>query len=82
MTQNHLSIKVFGELFGAGVFVTTVVAGSVAITKPFKVNHIKHDVIIISLTMFLTKKHEIKKWKKAKSDNLTISTFSLTLIKR
>ncbi|XP_023334030.1 mitochondrial sodium/calcium exchanger protein isoform X2 [Eurytemora carolleeae] len=28
---------VFGELFGAGVFVTTVVAGSVAITKPFKV---------------------------------------------
>ena len=53
MTQNHPSIKVFGELFGAGVFVTTVVAGSVAITKPFKVNH---DVIIISLTMFLTKK--------------------------
>ena len=45
----------FGELFGAGVFVTTVVAGSVAITKPFKVNHIKNVMLIISLTMFLTK---------------------------
>ncbi len=28
---------VFGALFGAGVFVTTVVAGTVAITQPFKV---------------------------------------------
>ena len=27
---------VFGELFGAGVFLTTVVAGSVTITQPFK----------------------------------------------
>lgn len=27
---------VFGELFGAGVFLTTVVAGSVSITQPFK----------------------------------------------
>jgi sodium/potassium/calcium exchanger 6 len=25
-----------GELFGAGVFVTTVVAGSICIAKPFK----------------------------------------------
>ena len=48
-------LLVFGELFGAGVFVTTVVAGSVAITKPFKVNHIKNVMLIISLTMFLTK---------------------------
>ncbi len=48
-------LLVFGELFGAGVFVTTVVAGSVAITKPFKVNHIKNDMILISLTMFHTK---------------------------
>ena len=29
---------VFGGLFGAGVFVTTVVAGSVTLTKPFKVS--------------------------------------------
>ena len=27
---------VFGELFGAGVFVTTVVAGTVCVIKPFK----------------------------------------------
>ena len=27
---------VFGELFGAGVFLTTVVAGSVVVTQPFK----------------------------------------------
>ena len=27
---------VFGELFGAGVFLTTVVAGSVSVTQPFK----------------------------------------------
>ena len=28
---------VFGELFGAGIFVTTAVAGAVCITKPFHV---------------------------------------------
>ena len=37
---------VFGELFGAGVFVTTIVAGSVAVTKPFKVNIIYEAVCL------------------------------------
>ena len=31
-----ISELLLGELFGAGVFVTTVVAGSICIVKPFK----------------------------------------------
>ncbi len=34
---------VFGALFGAGVFVTTVVAGTVAITQPFKVRKLQYS---------------------------------------
>ena len=43
---------VFGELFGAGVFVTTIVAGSVAVTKPFKVNII-YVIVIRCLSDFM-----------------------------
>ena len=32
----YIILKVFGSLFGAGVFVTTCVAGAVSIAKPFK----------------------------------------------
>ena len=34
--SNHFSELLLGELFGAGVFVTTVVAGSICIAQPFK----------------------------------------------
>ena len=50
---------VFGELFGAGVFVTTIVAGSVAVTKPFKVNIIYVTVIrCLSVWFFVTANKE------------------------
>ena len=67
-------LLVFGELFGAGVFVTTVVAGSVAITKPFKVKHRKECYANnFSNNVLYKKKH--KKRKRANSDILIISTF-------
>ncbi|XP_070511032.1 mitochondrial sodium/calcium exchanger protein [Cardiocondyla obscurior] len=37
-SRNDKEIIMFTELIGAGVFVTSIIAGSVAITKPFKVS--------------------------------------------
>jgi len=46
---------VFGELFGAGVFLTTVVAGSVSVTQPFKLMErpFLRDVSFYLLAAFL-----------------------------